>query len=171
GLPTNTEGPLLVGNGAAAGDATRVKPAAAEDDAIVPIAGDDATRGSRRAPVTIVVFSDFQCPFCGRVESTFEKLRDVYGEEKLRIVFKNNPLPFHPHARRAAEVGQGVLALGGSDAFWRYHALAFQQQAAISPESIIGWATAAGVEAKALEAGLEAHRWSAKIDRDVSVAH
>jgi protein-disulfide isomerase len=143
---------------------------AAEDDAVIPIGRDDGVRGSRVSFVTIVVFSDFQCPFCSKLDATFDRLREEYGGDKLRIVFKNNPLPFHPHARLAAEVGQGVLALAGQEAFWRYQTTAFREQANMSPEAVRAWAVAAGADARALEQGLEARRWAPKIERDLELA-
>jgi protein-disulfide isomerase len=153
------------------GDASApVAALAAEDDVPVPIGPDDAVRGSRLAYVTIVVFSDFQCSFCARLETTFDRLREEYGEDKLRIVFKNDPLSFHHHARLAAEVGQGVLALGGQAAFWRYHAMAFLKQSTMSPEAIRAWAMASGVDERALEEGLQKKRWAQKVAHDISLA-
>src|SRR5262249_54054533 len=63
-----------------------------EDDAAVPIEADDATWGSRLAPVTIVEFSDFQCPFCSKASATIEEVKRSYGPDKLRVVFKHYPL-------------------------------------------------------------------------------
>ncbi len=142
---------------------------AAEDDALVPIAADDAVRGNRLALVTIVVFSDFQCPFCGRLATTFERIAETYGDD-VRIVFKNDPLPFHPHARLAAEVGQGVLATSGNEAFWRYHDMAFRRQQLISPDAIRAWAVAAGADSRTIEDGLASKKWSAKVERDEAVS-
>ena len=168
--PPKPEGQLEVGKGGAAPKADAPQAAASEDDATIPIASDDAVRGSRLAYVTIVVFSDFQCPFCSRLEATIERLREEYGEDKLRVVFKNNPLPFHQHARLAAEVGQGVLALAGQDAFWRYHAMVFRRQASMSEEALRAWAVSAGADARALEDGIAKKRWAQKVDHDVSLA-
>lgn len=151
------------------GPAKTVAPAS-EDDAVVPISSDDAVRGSRLAYVTIVVFSDLQCPFCARLDATFHRLREEYGDAELRVVFKHDPLPFHAHARLAAEVGQGVLALAGQEAFWRYQSLAFHRQSVMSPEAIRAWAAAVGVDEHALEDGLQEKRWAPKIDGDLSVA-
>src|SRR5262249_22063626 len=109
---------------------------ASETNAIVPIGPDDAARGSPTAPVTLVVFSDFQCPYCARLERTIARLREQYGDEKLRIVFKNFPLGMHPSARRAAEVGQGVLSLAGPSGFWRYHDAVFAEQETMTPDSL-----------------------------------
>jgi protein-disulfide isomerase len=167
---SNPERQLAVGKGATEAKAP-VAAYALEDDAMIPIASDDAVRGSRLAYVTIVVFSDFECPFCSRLEATLDRLREEYGEEKLRVVFKNDPLRFHQHARIAAEVGQGVLALGGQEAFWRYHATVFRQQSGMSAESVRAWGVAAGVDARALEDGLEKKRWTQKVDDDIAVAN
>lgn len=164
------DGHLLVGKGGAAAQASRAASDATEDDATIPIASDDAVRGNRRAYVTMVVFSDFQCPFCGRIEPTIDRLREEYGDDALRVVFKNNPLAFHQHARLAAEVGQGVLALAGQEAFWRYHGMAFRRQAVMSPEAIRAWGVAAGADERELDEGLEKKKWAQKVDYDMSVA-
>src|SRR5690349_21156836 len=92
-------GPTATGDGAKAaknealqlGAPSSAGAAASESDLVIPIAADDPVRGSRLAPVTIVVFSDFQCPFCSRHASTLEKVQETYGED-VRIVFKNDPL-------------------------------------------------------------------------------
>src|SRR5689334_17828186 len=72
---------------------------------VVPVHADDPTLGPKTAPITIVVFSDFQCPFCKRVEPTLAQLRELYGA-KVRIVWKDLPLPFHKYAREAAVVAR-----------------------------------------------------------------
>jgi protein-disulfide isomerase len=140
-------------------------PPASEDDAAVPIHADDAKWGSRLAPVTIVAFEDFQCPFCARAAETLAKVQAEYGPEKLRVVFKHLPLSFHPNARPAAEAAEGVRALGGDPAFWRFYTSAFAGQKELAPESYAKWATLAGVDAQVLAKGSPA--WSAKIDRDL----
>mgnify|MGYP001788571960 CR=1 FL=1 len=83
----------------------------ADDDSPYPISSKDPMWGSRTAPVTIVVYSDFQCPFCSKVEASMDQIKTTYGQEKVRIVWKNEPLPFHPNAKPAAEaaaVGRAV---------------------------------------------------------------
>jgi len=72
-------------------------------DSPVPIDSKDPVWGSRTAPVTMVVYSDFQCPFCSRVEGTVDQIKQTYGKDKIRIIWKNSPLPFHPNAKPAAE--------------------------------------------------------------------
>jgi protein-disulfide isomerase len=155
---------------AASSDAGPPKAAAAasEEDALVPIMKDDATWGSRLAPVTIVAFEDFQCPFCSRAADTLAKVQAEYGEAKVRVVFKHFPLSFHPNARPAAEAAEGVRALGGSQAFWHFYTAAFAAQGDLGPEAYARWATASGVDAALIAKGSPA--WAAKIDRDVELA-
>jgi protein-disulfide isomerase len=143
----------------------------AEDDASVPVSPGDPVWGARNAPVTIVEFADFQCPFCERVEPTLAQLREAYGPDKLRIVWKNDPLPFHPNARGAAEAAVGVFALAGSDAFWRFHDAAFGHRGELSEDSYVAWATASGVsDATVFRSGLRSRTWSAKVDADLALA-
>ena len=133
-----------------------------ESDLAVPISADDPVRGSRLAFVTIVVFSDFQCPFCGQHATTLERIAETYGED-VRIVFKHDPLSFHQHAELAAEVGSAVHALKGPEAFWRYHDLAFRRQQLMAPDSIRAWSISAGADSRDVEAGLEIKKWAAKV--------
>ncbi|MDP9036136.1 MAG: thioredoxin domain-containing protein [Myxococcota bacterium] len=147
------------------------KAAGAWDDSESPIAisSKDPMWGKRDAPVTIVVYSDFQCPYCSRVEPTLQQVRDTYGPDKVRMVWKNNPLPFHPNAKPAAEAAQGVFAMAGSDAFWKFHDMAFKNQAALSDDSYVKWATEAGVkDVAAFKAGLASHKWADKVEKDLN---
>jgi protein-disulfide isomerase len=75
----------------------------------VKINSNDAIKGNPNAPITIAEFSDFQCPFCSRVNPTIKKIFETYGN-KVRVVFKHNPLPFHKDAPLASEAS---LAAGG----------------------------------------------------------
>jgi protein-disulfide isomerase len=150
-----------------------VDPAAApsEDDAAVPISTRNPTWGSRTALVTIVEFSDLQCPFCSRVLPTLSQLREKYGPENLRIVWKNNPLPFHPNARPAAEAAMGVQELAGPQAFWRFHDRVFADQSSMGQDSYERWASEVGVrDIEALRAGLASHRWAAPVEADMNEA-
>jgi protein-disulfide isomerase len=86
-------------------------------------------RGAASAPVTIVEFSDFQCPYCGRVESTLAKIRAAYGD-KVRLAFKNLPLSGHDNALPAHKA---ALAAGEQGKFWEMHDKIFANQADMSP--------------------------------------
>ena len=140
-----------------------------DSDSPVPISSKDPMWGKRDAPVTIVEYSDFQCPYCSRVEPTLTQVRDTYGPDKVRIVWKNNPLPFHNNAKPAAEAAQGVFALTGSDGFWKWHDTAFKNQGALSEDSYVKWASDAGVKDSATyKTGLESHKWADKVEKDLN---
>jgi protein-disulfide isomerase len=140
-----------------------------DEDAAVPISSKDPTWGSRTAPVTLVLFSDFQCPFCSRVEATITQLKEKYGPDKLRVVWKNNPLPFHQNARPAALAAETVFRLGGSKAFWKFHELAFANQQTLDPQHYEQWAAAAGVDKAKFKASFDKQEYGAKIDADMNV--
>jgi protein-disulfide isomerase len=130
----------------------------------------DPSWGARDAPVTIVEFADFQCPFCKKVDGTLNVLKTKYGPEALRIVWKNNPLPFHKSARPAAIAAMVTFELGGNEAFWRFHDHAFAAQDALVDESFASWALDAGVDMVKWRAGVASSASELKIDASISVA-
>jgi protein-disulfide isomerase len=106
-----------------------------------PPIGSSAVRGPEDAPVTIYVFSEFQCPFCGRVQNTLEQIEQEYGE-RVRWVFKSFPLPFHDNAALAS---QAALAAGEQGKFWEYHDILFDNQRALSRADLEGYAEQLGL--------------------------
>src|SRR5438046_340777 len=79
--------------------------------------GDAPVKGDAEAKVTIVEWSDFQCPFCGRVIPTLEQIEKNYGSD-VRVAFKHNPLPMHPNAPYAAKA---AIAAQKQGKFWQMH--------------------------------------------------
>lgn len=127
------------------------------------------TLGDADALVTVVVFSDFECPFCARVEPTLAQLRAQYGND-LRIVWRNNPLPFHAHARLAAEAAMEVFAQTGDRGFWAFHALLFENQRSLERADLERLAaTIRGVRMPRLRAALDRHTHAATIDADIAL--
>ena len=121
-------------------------------------------------PVTLVIFrGDFPCPFCSRVETTITQVKEKYGPDKLRIVWKNSPLPFHKDATPAAVAAETVFRLGGSKAFWKFHDLAFANQKELTPEHFQQWATQSGVDAAKWKASFDKQEFKAKVDADQAV--
>jgi len=145
-------------------------PRVSEDDAVVPITMADPTWGSRRALVTVVVFGDYQCPFTGRILPTLRALEDKYGPKDLRVVWKEEPLPFHDHARSAAEAAEAVYVLGRANAFWKFWEQALLHQTDLTSASFDTWAERAGVDVPTFHRLLEAHAGSAKVDADLALA-
>jgi protein-disulfide isomerase len=129
--------------------------------------GASPSRGPVSAPVTVVVFSDFQCPFCSRGEATMEQLEAMYPG-KIRFVFKNQPLPFHEHARLAA---RAALAAHEQGKFWQYHHLLFAHQDALDRASLERYAHDVGIDLPLFRAALDSPRIDALIDADMAEAH
>ena len=142
-----------------------------DPDASIPVSSRDPSTGNRDALVTLVVFSDFQCPFCARAVPTLAQIRETYPNDELRIVWKHLPLPMHTNAKPAAEAAQGVFEMSGSAAFWRFHDAAFSNQSDLSRDNYIKWAKDAGVvDLTAFASALDDHRWAYKVDEDMALA-
>lgn len=143
--------------------------ATAPGEGPIPVTSRDPSWGDRYAPVTLVVFSDFQCPFCKRSELTLTTLRTMYGPKTLRIVWKNNPLPFHASAKPAAVAAMGVFASGGDSAFWKFHTAAFAAQDGLNDDNFAAWSLAAGVEPNQWR-GAKASGPTSKVEEDMALA-
>jgi protein-disulfide isomerase len=139
-------------------------------DASVPVSSGDPVWGKRTAPVTLVVFEDFQCPFCGKYRTTLAAVKEKYGPEKVRVVWKSYPLPFHKEARPAAIAAEAVFRLGGSRAFWTFHDAAFAGQNALTPTSFERWAQEAGVDLTRFRELQDDPSVAAKVDADTALA-
>lgn len=94
------------------------------------VAEDRPIRGARNAPITVVEYSDFECPYCRAVSPTLQEVLVAYGD-KVRLVYKHNPLSFHATAEPAARYFEAI-ALQNEEEAWRFHDLVFQQQRNLS---------------------------------------
>jgi protein-disulfide isomerase len=143
------------------------KPAAAPDDRTVfsvPV-GSSPMRGKATALVTIVEFADFQCPFCGRVEATLAQLPPIYGD-KIRLVWKNEPLPFHPRAEPAAELALEARTQKGDTGFWLVHDALFADQAHLDDAGLGAIAAAAHLNVQGAMNAVKNHKHAAVIAAD-----
>ncbi len=136
----------------------------------IPVLRADPVDGSPTAQVTVVEFSDFECPYCKRISATLKQVRESYQPSMVRIVWKNFPLSFHKNARPAHEAGVAVHAVGGSKAFWSFHDQAFLDQKALNSSNFELWAQRAGVSPSALRAELAGPGPFAKVDADMKLA-
>lgn len=128
--------------------------------------------GPPNAPIVIQQWSDFECPFCLRVQPTLEQLRKEFPNQ-IRIVWRHMPLPFHSHASVAAEIAEEVLAQKGNQAFWAFHDRAFgvqDQPDGLSEANLTQIAVGLGVDEKRQREALAAHRHRAAIDSDAALA-
>ncbi len=135
----------------------------------VPVTADQPVRGRADALVTMVVFSDFQCPFCSRVEPTVTQLIEQYGND-LRVVWRNNPLPFHQNAGPAAELSVEAFVQQGSEGFWRMHDTLFEHQSELDRAHLEGYAEAQGLNMTAVRNCLDNNTHQAAITADQDLA-
>jgi protein-disulfide isomerase len=110
--------------------------------AVVPLRADDPVKGPALAPVTIVVFSDFQCPFCSRVEPTLKQVEQAFPG-KVRFTWRHQPLPFHPNAMPAARAAEAARVQGK---FWEMHDKLFADQQALSDATYSKYAKELGLD-------------------------
>jgi protein-disulfide isomerase len=136
----------------------------------VPVTAQDPQWGKPDALVTVVEISDFQCPFCSRVGPTIKRLKEEYGPSQLRVVWKNNPLPFHKDAKPAAVAAATVFGLAGADAFWKFHDLLFANQRSLTEENLAKWAQQVGVNAEKYKAAIASGQYAKKVDEDMALA-
>jgi protein-disulfide isomerase len=120
-------------------------------------------RGPAEAPVTIVEFSDFHCPYCKQVLTTLTQILSRYGD-KVKLVFRDFPLDGHPVARRAAEAARCAK---DQDKFWEYHDLLFANAPKASPEQLKEFAKQVGLDVSSFERCLSSGTHAAAVQRDV----
>jgi protein-disulfide isomerase len=108
----------------------------------VEVAATGPSKGSDKAPVIIVEFSDFECPFCSKAEATVTQVMAEY-KDKVRVVFRDFPLPFHPRAQKASEAGQCASDQGK---FWEMHGKLFANQNALEVPALKGYAKDLGLD-------------------------
>lgn len=132
-------------------------------DAGVTLEVDDApSRGSPMAPLTIVEFSDFECPYCGRAHPVLQQLLSEY-EGRVRLVFKQFPLSAHPHAAAAA---RAAVAAGNQGKFWEMHDLLFEHQRQLEEEDLLGYAEQIGLDMDRFRADLASAETQARVEAD-----
>ena len=126
----------------------------------VEVTADDPSIGSASAPVTLVEFSDFQCPFCQRVAPTLKQVKQTYGD-KVRIVWKDFPLTqIHPQAFKAGEAAHCAADQGKC---WEYHDRLFANQQQLMPADLKKHATDLGLDSKAFDSCLDSSKYGERV--------
>ena len=127
----------------------------------------DHIRGDDDAPVTLVEYGDFECPFCGRAEPVLRQLLNEFGND-LRFVFRHLPLSdVHPRAQLAAEAAEAADDQG---AFWEMHDLLFDHQDALEPKNLVEYARELGLDVDRFTDELRRHEHAGRIASDVDDA-
>ena len=126
----------------------------------VDVAATDPAIGNKAAPITLIEFADFQCPYCGRVAPTIKRLRDTYGD-KVRVVWKDFPLTqIHPQAFKA---GEAAHCAGDQGKYWEYHDRLFANQQSLMPDDLKKHAADLGLDATAFAACLDSSKYGERV--------
>jgi protein-disulfide isomerase len=134
----------------------------------IPVPDQARAKGPKDADVVIQEFTDFQCPVCRRVTPTLDRVLQEYGS-KVRIVFRDYPLDFHPDAHLSAEAAREVFAQQGNRAFWRYHDILLQNQHALSRSDLENYARrVGGMDMKRFRHALDSGKHKAAVDADIA---
>ncbi len=136
------------------------------DDVVAVPLGDSPRLGPDDAPVTIVAFGDFECPYCARGTDVVDGLREHYGD-KLRIVHKHSPLPFHSHAYVAARASVAAHAQGK---FWAFHDALYALRARFDEDDLARIAKDIGLNMNRFRKAMDDMALDAVIEKDVSLA-
>lgn len=131
--------------------------------------------GPANAPITIVEFSDYQCPYCARFHAeTYRALLDSYPD-KIRFIYRNFPLPFHQNAVPGA---QAALCAGEQNAYWQYHDKLFAEQSVmnntagtvVDTVTYTQWAKDLGLDATAFQTCLTSEKYKQQVQADLAYA-
>ncbi|MDX6645205.1 MAG: hypothetical protein QOK40_932 [Miltoncostaeaceae bacterium] len=136
-------------------------------DLAAPVDADrDRIRGPDEAPVTLVEYGDFECPYCGQAETVIRELLADFGD--LRYVWRHLPLnDVHPRAQLAAEAAEAAAAQG---AFWEMHDLLLDNQDALRPSDLVGHARRLGLDVDRFREDLRTHAGAGRVAEDVDSA-
>ena len=126
----------------------------------VKVAAEGPAKGPEKAPVTIVEFSDYECPYCGKAEETVKEVLKAY-EGKVRLVYRDFPLPFHPHAEKAAEAAHCAEDQGK---YWDMHGLLFSNQQKLTESDLKEHAKGLGLDAAKFEKCLSSGEKAAVVE-------
>ena len=124
--------------------------------------GGRPVRGNPKAPVTIVEFSDFQCPYCSRARPTVNKVRETYGDQ-VRVIFRNFPLQIHAEAQKA---GEAASCAGEQGKFWEMHDLMFANQQKLKVADLKQQAAGLGLDAEAFNQCLDSGKHAPDVQKD-----
>jgi protein-disulfide isomerase len=124
---------------------------------------DDPSRGDASAPVTVVVFTDFQCPVCAATHPIVDEALKSYGN-RVRLVVRDFPLPMHNNARKAAEAAAAAAAQGK---FFEYINVLFKNQTALDVPSLKKYAADLGLDTARFNTALDGGQYAAEVDHDV----
>lgn len=133
---------------------------------------DDAMKGDKNAPVTIVEFSDFECPFCSRFyRDTLPSILSEYVDKgKARFVYRDFPLSFHKYGKTSSLAAECMKDQGGDKLYYKMHDKLYENQTSFSIENFKAWAVELGANASEFNACLDSEKFADEVDNDFKEA-
>ncbi|EKD42674.1 MAG: DsbA oxidoreductase [uncultured bacterium] len=125
---------------------------------------DDPSQGPKDAPITLVEFSEFQCPYCNKARSVVAKIMETY-KGKVHYVFRDFPLSFHKMATKAAEAANCANDQGK---YWPYNANLFEHQSELGVDKLKEYAKTQGLNTKKFDECLDSGKYTAEIEKDIN---
>lgn len=123
-------------------------------------------RGSANAPITIVEFSDFQCPYCARAQAELVKIRDTY-KDKVKIVYKDFPLSIHNNAHKAAEAARCIFEQD-QKRYWEYHDMLFSKRSELGQDNLKKYAADLKFDTAKFNKCLDSDKYAAAVNKDMA---
>lgn len=140
---------------------------APESPAFTIATDDQPAKGAANALVTIVAFSDFECPSCAQQHPVLERIVSEFGN-RVRLVMRDFPLSQHENARKAAEAAEAAREQGK---YWEYASVLFRNQSALGVDKLRQYASELGLDRKRFDASLDSGKFAEKVQRDVIDGH
>lgn len=158
-------------NGTVAGDTTNSNTNTAVAVDVKPVSDSDHIEGNVNAPVTIVEYSDFECPYCKTFHTTLQEVLAKYPDD-VRLVYRHFPLSFHANAQKEAEASECVAELGGNEAFWNFTNAIYERTTSngtgFALDKLGPLAKEFGVDQTAFQSCLDSDKYADKIETDMS---
>lgn len=126
---------------------------------------DPPVRGPFDAPLEVIEFSDFECPFCGRAQPVVDSLLSAFGD-RVRFEYRHYPLPSHPHAAHASEAS---IEAHRQRAFWPYHDLLFSNQDRLTDEDLVAFAKLLDLDSQRFSEILETGEHAPRVQADLTL--
>ena len=134
-----------------------------ESERLEPVGVRDHARGPKDAPLTLVKYGDYECPYCGQAHPLLKELQERAGE-RVRFVFRHFPLDSaHPRARRAAQAAEAAAA---QDRFWEMHDLLYEGQGELGEDDLMRYAAELGLDLQRFEQDLTSDHHARRIEED-----
>lgn len=174
------ENSILKGQTGLVGTATDTTAEPTPDYEKIPeVTAEDHQRGNKDAAVTLIEYSDYECPYCNRFHPVMLELMEKYGD-KVNWVYRHFPLSFHPNAQKLAEAGECVAKYGSEDAFWKFSDAVFTAMnegsmysgtgTTITDDTILGYAAEAGANRNSVQTCLTSGEMTDKIKEQQNIA-